>query len=212
MDVDKLFKLPSLPSAAVTKRKWTAPTPGEASSSGTDVSPSEQAPVRPHKAARVENEGDDDQAAAAEDETQFFSDDDQEDTRVFGGGLTDEQKQILDIIDSADTSSTAFAPTSTSSAHDVPSLRKQLLRFERAINKNAEMRVKHASDPTRFIESEADLDAELKSLLVLTTQPLQFYPEFIKLGGVASVVALLSHDNADIAAAAIEASLTGPPA
>ncbi|KAJ9477490.1 DNA-directed RNA polymerase II 138 kDa polypeptide [Pseudozyma hubeiensis] len=213
MDVEKLFKLPSLPSAAVNKRKWTAPKPGDPSASSSsstvhnEAGPSDPAASRPNKAARVDEDDDQNQVDGdAEDETYFFSDDDQEDGRFFGGGLTAEQKQILDIMDSGDTSSstTPYPSSSTSSAHDLPSLRKQLLRFERAINKNAEMRVKHASDPSRFIDSEADLDAELKSLLVLTTKPLLFYPEFVKLGGAASVVGLLSHDNADIASAAIE--------
>lgn len=204
MDVDKLFKLPSLPSAAVNKRKWNAPQPDDppsSSSSSSQPAPaSEDLTSRPTKAARVEDEEDDEPNGEAEDDTYFFSDDDQEDGRFFGGGLTAEQKQILDIMDS-DPNSTTTDPSSTS---DLPSLRKQLLRFERAINKNAEMRTKYSSDPTRFIDSEADLDAELKSLLILTTQPILFYPEFVKLGGPASLAGLLSHENADIAASAIE--------
>ena len=207
MDVGKLFKLPELSSGSISKRKWKQPRPDDPSSS-TSVhdqgGPSEQPGSRPHKAARVDDEADE-QGLDAEgqvEETHFFSDDDQEDGRFFGGGLTAEQKQILDIMDADNT--TAFTSTDPTAVNDLPALRKQLVRFERAINKNAEMRVKHANDPTRFIDSEADLDAELKSLLVLTTQPVLFYPEFVKLGGAASLVALLSHENADIAAAAIE--------
>ncbi len=75
----------------------------------------------------------------------------------------------------------ADASTSATTTYDLPFLRKHLLRFEKAINKNAEMRVKYANNPARFIESEADLDGEIKSLLVLTTQPAGFYPEFVKL-------------------------------
>ncbi|CDW98926.1 hypothetical protein [Sporisorium scitamineum] len=201
MDVGKLFKLPELSSGAVNKRKWSAPKPDEPSSSlsRTEAGPSDPSSSRPHKAARVDDEPEDNDDDSAVEETHFFSDDDQEDGRFFGGGLTAEQKQILDIMDSGEQ-----AATDPSSVNDLPVLRKQLLRFERAINKNAEMRVKHASDPARFIDSEADLDAELKSLLVLTTQPALFYSEFVKLGGAASLVGLLSHENADIAAAAIE--------
>ncbi|EST06150.1 Beta-catenin-like protein 1, N-terminal [Kalmanozyma brasiliensis GHG001] len=196
MDVKKLFKLPELPSAAVNKRKWSAPKPDDSASSSSTVveaGPSSPDP-RPAKAARVDD--DDLSDATVEDDTHFFSDDDQEDGRFFGGGLTAEQSTILDIMDRA--------PSPTSSQNDLPGLRKQLLRFERAINRNAEMRVKHATDPARFIDSEADLDAELKGLLVLTTQPAVFYGEFVRLGGPASLVGLLSHENADIAAAAIE--------
>lgn len=209
MDVDKLFKLPSLPSAAVNKRNWTAPKPDDpspASSSSTQPAPSSDDPgARPAKAARVaDEEGEGQDAPNEEDETYFFSDDDQEDGRFFGGGLTAEQKQILDIMDSNNDPSGSSSSTDSSATSNLPSLRKQLLRFERAINKNAEMRTKYSSDPTRFIDSEADLDAELKSLLVLTTQPILFYPEFVKLGGASSLAGLLSHENADIAASAIQ--------
>lgn len=209
MDVDKLFKLPSLPSAAVNKRKWAAPKPEDPSSSSTVVSePSSEAgpSSRPSKAARVDDEADEEYGNShpdQDDDTYFFSDDDQEDGRFFGGGLTAEQQQILDIMDSNHPADSSIS-TDPSTTLDLASLRKQLVRFERAINKNAEMRVKYASDPVRFIDSEADLDAELKSLLVLTTQPVLFYAEFVKLGGAASLVGLLSHENADIAAAAIE--------
>ncbi|SPO21616.1 related to nuclear associated protein [Ustilago trichophora] len=207
MDVDKLFKLPSLPSAAVHKRKWTAPAPEDPTSSSSVISeagPSEPSAARPSKAARVDDEDDEGDAIAPEDETYFFSDDDQEDGRFFSGGLTAEQNQILDIMDSGPSLPPNSSDPSSSSTSDVAALRKQLVRFERAITKNSEMRVKYASNPARFIDSEADLHVELKSLLVLTTQPEVFYPEFIKLGGVGSLVGLLSHENADIAAAAIE--------
>lgn len=208
MDVDKLFKLPSLPSAAVNKRKWAAPAPEDPASSSSATSeagPSEPSAARPSKAARVDDEVDDeDDAVAPEDETYFFSDDDQEDGRFFSGGLTAEQNQILDIMDSGPSLPPNNSDPSSSSTSDVAALRKQLVRFERAITKNSEMRVKYASNPARFIDSEADLHAELKSLLVLTTRPEVFYPEFVKLGGVGSLVGLLSHENADISAAAIE--------
>ena len=51
--------------------------------------------------------------------------------------------------------------------------------------------------------SEADLDADIKSLSILSEHP-QLYEEFVKLGCVSSLVSLLSHDNTDIAIDAIE--------
>ncbi len=67
MDVNKLFKLPSLPSAAVNKRKWNAPEPKDPSSSGASTSTSTSETVasdstldRPSKAARVDDDEDDD--------------------------------------------------------------------------------------------------------------------------------------------------------
>lgn len=51
--------------------------------------------------------------------------------------------------------------------------------------------------------SEADLDADIKSLSILSEHP-ELYDEFGKLGCVGSLVSLLSHDNTDISIDAIE--------
>ena len=53
------------------------------------------------------------------------------------------------------------------------------------------------------MSSEADLDAAIKALSILTEHP-ELYEEFAKLGCVASLVSLLSHENTDIAIDAIE--------
>lgn len=53
------------------------------------------------------------------------------------------------------------------------------------------------------MSSEADLDADIKGLSILTEHP-ELYEEFAKLGCVASLVSLLSHENTDIAIDAIE--------
>lgn len=51
--------------------------------------------------------------------------------------------------------------------------------------------------------SEADLDAEIKTLSILAEHP-ELYAEFAKLGCVGSLVSLLAHENTDIAIDAIE--------
>lgn len=51
--------------------------------------------------------------------------------------------------------------------------------------------------------SEADLDADVKALSILSEHP-GLYEEFAKLGCIASLVSLLSHENTDIAIDAIE--------
>jgi len=51
--------------------------------------------------------------------------------------------------------------------------------------------------------SEADLDADIKALSILSEHP-ELYEEFAKLGCVGSLVSLLSHENTDIAIDAIE--------
>lgn len=53
------------------------------------------------------------------------------------------------------------------------------------------------------MSSEADLDADVKALSILAEHP-ELYEEFAKLGCVASLVSLLSHENTDIAIDAIE--------
>jgi len=53
------------------------------------------------------------------------------------------------------------------------------------------------------MSSEADLDANVKALSILSEHP-ELYEEFAKLGCVASLVSLLSHENTDIAIDAIE--------
>lgn len=78
-----------------------------------------------------------------------------------------------------------------------------ILKFEKAINKNQDQRVKYADQPEKFMESEADLDEEIKNLLTLTQAP-HLYPELVKLGSVSSIISLLSHENTDIAIDAID--------
>jgi len=53
------------------------------------------------------------------------------------------------------------------------------------------------------MESEADLDEEIKHLLTLTEVP-DLYPQIVQLGAVTSIVSLLSHENTDITIDAIE--------
>ena len=53
------------------------------------------------------------------------------------------------------------------------------------------------------MSSEADLDAEIKALSILSEYP-SLYEEFVKLGCASSLVSLLSHENTDIAIDAIE--------
>ena len=57
----------------------------------------------------------------------------------------------------------------------------------------------------RFMASEADLDADVKALSILS-EHAELYEEFAKLGCVASLISLLSHENTDIAIDAIEAT------
>ena len=57
---------------------------------------------------------------------------------------------------------------------------------------------------SRFIDSEADLDAAIKTLLPLAQVPTISYPEIVRSGHVERLVGLLSHENADIVIDVVE--------
>lgn len=94
------------------------------------------------------------------------------------------------------------------------------MRLERAVNKNQDQRSKYPNDPSkwvlriaacarlifssRFIDSEADLDSSIKSLLPLAQSPALAYPEMVRSGIVSLLVGLLSHENVDIVIDAVE--------
>ncbi|KAK1961105.1 DUF1716-domain-containing protein [Colletotrichum sublineola] len=122
---------------------------------------------------------------------------DDEEGRFFGGGITRQESEILDYVDGRGEESTAPEKI------DAGWVRKTALNFEKRITKNAELRAKFADDPQKFIESEADLDTAIKDLSILAEHP-ELYPQFVKLGCVASLVGLLAHENTDIAIDAVE--------
>jgi beta-catenin-like protein 1 len=68
---------------------------------------------------------------------------------------------------------------------------------------NLEARMKHSDNPEKFMASEVDLDEEVHRLQAIAGSP-ELYPELIRLGAIPSILALLSHENGDIAASVIE--------
>ena len=107
---------------------------------------------------------------------------------------------------------------------NIQGVRRLLLKFERAANKNQDQRSKYPDDPTkcviefvflfrdiyvswqlfRFIDSEADLDAAIKGLLPLAQAPIIAYPELVRSGAISQLIGLLSHENADIVIDVVE--------
>ena len=90
-------------------------------------------------------------AFAPGNDADYFIEDDAE-GRFYGGGLSTTQKQILDIFDENDDSGDTPADGSENAAAQkltVTAVRRQLLALERAINRNAEMRVKWAGQPEK---------------------------------------------------------------
>ncbi|KAK9832559.1 hypothetical protein WJX84_010114 [Apatococcus fuscideae] len=66
-----------------------------------------------------------------------------------------------------------------------------------------EARMKFGDNPEKFLESEVDLDEEIRKLQAVTATP-DLYPELVKLGAIPTLATLLSHENGDIVAAVIE--------
>ncbi|KAM3537100.1 hypothetical protein ARSEF1564_009978 [Beauveria bassiana] len=152
----------------------------------------------PYRRARLENyqaEDEDEQDIGPELPPVDDSSEDEE-GRFFGGGISEKESQILDYVDDADAGA---APERIDSGW----LRKTVLNFEKHIAKNAELRAKFESEPQKFITSEADLDADIKSLSILAEYP-ELYAEFVRLGCTDSLVGLLAHENTDIAIDALE--------
>ncbi|KAA8564953.1 hypothetical protein EYC84_010722 [Monilinia fructicola] len=195
--IDELFKKPALPSH---KRKLE-PTrdPNEIYKS---VKLSANGHAKSNGKQPAVEEDDDIEAgpsAPPDDDEEDYGPDipDDEEGRFFGGGITKDESEILDYMDGQE--SAEIIPEKIDSAW----LRKMALNFERKITKNAELRAKFESEPHKFMGSEADLDADIKALSILSEHP-ELYSEFAKLGCVGSLVGLLAHENTDIAIDAVE--------
>ena len=193
--IDELFKRPNLPS----KRKLENPSDPTQSYKSAKLTANGDAKRRDH--ASVEAGGLDDEEAGPELPPDLAEDDgpDEDDEgRFFGSGIEEEAKQALDYLDTRDNEEHYVEEKIDSSW-----IRKLALNFEKRISKNAELRAKYEDDPQKFMGSEADLDADIKALSVLSEHP-ELYEEFAKLGCVNSLVSLLAHENTDIAIDAIE--------
>ena len=83
-------------------------------------------------------------------------------------------------------------------ALDAAGVKRMLLSLERRISRNALLRAKHADEPAKFLESEVELDAELRALRALAAAPEQ-YGVLVASDSLRSLLALLAHENSDIA-------------
>lgn len=96
---------------------------------------------------------------------------------------------LLEALENADT---------TGDVLDLRGLKKLVLAFERKLRDNLEARMKYLDQPDKFVESEVDLDEEIKKLHALAAAP-DLYPELVRLNAVPSLLGLLTHENTDIA-------------
>ena len=72
-----------------------------------------------------------------------------------------------------------------------------VLGFEKKVSKNQLLRVKFADEPEKFVNSELELDEEVRKLYAVAASP-ELYPSLVELGAVRTLLGLLAHDNTDM--------------
>ncbi|KAK6539318.1 hypothetical protein TWF694_009551 [Orbilia ellipsospora] len=194
---DSLFKKPAIPTPSTKKRKLEPPI--ESPNDRYKATRLELNGKDKSRATTVEDAPDDDVDMDAEETFTAEADEDLEDEeggRFFGGGITQREKEILDYMNDDEDDQ---GPEKI----DISYLRKLALTFEKKISKNGEMRAKYEDDASKYMDSEAELDIEIKNLAILTEHP-ELYEEFASMGCLESLVGLLSHENTDIAIAVVQ--------
>jgi beta-catenin-like protein 1 len=192
--IDDLFKSAS----GSTKRKFENPNQADPTQSYKSARLNANGDVKGSAQASVADEEDDDEAGPSlpPDEEDGPGDDDE--GRFFGDGIDENARDAMEYIDAQDGDDVI-----REEKYDVVWVRKLALNFEKNVNKNASLRAKYEDDPTKFMESEGDLDDGIKDLSILSEHP-ELYEEFAKGSAASKLVELLAHENTDIAIAAIE--------
>jgi len=193
--IDDLFKSAN----GTTKRKFENPKEADPMQSYKSVKLSTNGDVKDSTQASVADEDEDDEAGPSL--PPDFEDDgpgDDDEGRFFGDGLDENARDAMEYIDAKDGDDVI-----RDEKYDIPWVRKLALNFEKKVNKNASLRAKYEDDPTKFMDSEADLDEGIKALSILSEHP-ELYEEFATSTAPLKLVELLAHENTDIAIAAIE--------
>ncbi|RCI12187.1 hypothetical protein L249_0599 [Ophiocordyceps polyrhachis-furcata BCC 54312] len=123
---------------------------------------------------------------------------DDDEGRFFGGGISAQESEVLDFV-----AGVGEDANQGPEKIDAAWMRRTSQNLEKRIATNAQLRAKHEGEPEKFIASEAQLDADVKALSILSENP-QLYPDFVALGCAVHLAGLLAHDNTDIAIDAIE--------
>ncbi|CAD8155154.1 unnamed protein product [Paramecium octaurelia] len=80
---------------------------------------------------------------------------------------------------------------------DERQLREMIFQLENNYKLNSDLRMRYPNQPDKFIDSEVDLDEDLRKLLILPAYP-QLYPIFYSSSAVPIVIQLLLHNNQSI--------------
>jgi beta-catenin-like protein 1 len=192
--IDDLFKSAN----GSTKRKFENPNEADPTHSYKSAKLDTNGDVKGSAQASVADEDDDDEAGPSLPPDFEDGPGDDDEGRFFGDGLDENARDAMEYIDAQDGDDAIGEEK-----YDVPWVRKLALNFEKKVNKNASLRAKYEDDPTKFMESEGDLDEGIKALSILSEHP-ELYEEFAKSTAASKLVELLAHENTDIAIAAIE--------
>ena len=86
---------------------------------------------------------------------------------------------------------------------DEHKIKKLIFSFEKKSQKNQEMRIKHADNPEKFMDSEIELNQAVLDMKAIATVP-HHYHFIVELNAVKTLLNLLSHQNSDIASAVVD--------
>merc|ERR1719394_746316 len=113
-----------------------------------------------------------------------------------GGGISSQERDKINRIveEGADAESLNL---------DEAGVKKILLGFEKKVSRNQEMRIKFPDQPDKFMMSEMELHDSVRELQNVSTVP-HMYPIMVDTNCVSTLLGLLSHENTDIAVAAVE--------
>ncbi|KHN88155.1 Beta-catenin-like protein 1 [Toxocara canis] len=92
--------------------------------------------------------------------------------------------------------------TSQAEVIDEVAVKRIVLQLEKRCLKNREMRIKYGDEPTKFMDSEVDLNFAIQEMHVLAAQP-ELYDLLVDLGAASTLLQLLAHENSDIIAATV---------
>lgn len=193
--IDDLFKSAN----GSAKRKFENPSEADPTQTYKTVKLGADSDVKRTAQASVAEDDDDNEEAGPSLPPDVDEEDgDDDEGRFFGDGLDENAKDAMDYVDAQDGDGVI-----QDEKYDATWIRKLALNFEKKVNKNSTLRAKYESDPTKFMESEGELDEGIKDFSILSEHP-ELYEEFAKSPAASKLVELLAHENTDIAIAAIE--------
>ncbi|GAA5966706.1 hypothetical protein JCM3765_007605 [Sporobolomyces pararoseus] len=215
MDIDEIFKTPPLPKTSTSsststsnnKRKHLSEPSFDPESYKSIKLSSDQSPSSVGGGVTIQDEEDDDDEFAPNGDADYFKEED-EDGRFFGGGLSSVQKQVLNIMDHDPNNNTISDTTGKGEgAQELTTpngIKKQLLGFEKIVNKNRDQRTKFPNQPEKFVDSEFNLIESIHSLMILSSTPTISYNLLIENSTLSTMADLLSHENVEVSIAVIQ--------